>query len=349
MVVLEETRMSDKEFDLITFGETMLRLSPPVNKRIVRSDTLEKHAGGAELNVASGVSLLGMRTGIITRVPRNDIGTFVKNRIRFSCVSDDYVLFDDNPDARLGIYFYENGAYPRKPSVIYDRRHSSIQKMNINEVPEKVYANTRMFYTSGITLALCENLRNIAIEMIKRFKENGAQIAFDVNYRATLWDEETARETIKKVLPFVDILFISEESCRRMFKKTGSLQDMHREFCRDFPNIKYIASSEREVISPKIHSFTSTVYSHLNDSFYTEEPYKNIDVVDRIGSGDAYCAGVLFGLLQYNDPKKAMEFGNATCATKNTVPGDLPISDFREISSIIEAHQNTGHQSEMNR
>ena len=206
-----------------------------------------------------------------------------------------------------------------------------------------------MFYTSGITLALSEATRNLAIDMIKKFKAAGAQIAFDVNYRANLWDEDTARTTIKQILPYLDILFISEESCRRMFKKTGTLQDMHREFCRDYPNIQLIASSEREVISPKVHSFTSTVYLKRLDKFFHEDPYKDIDVVDRIGSGDAYCAGVLFGLLKFDDAQTAVEFGNATCATKNTIFGDLPVSDYDEIKSIIDAHKSKGKQSEMNR
>ena len=340
---------SNKKFDLITFGETMLRLSPPANGRIFRSDVFEKHAGGAELNVASGVSLLGLRSGIITRLPRNELGTFVKNRIRFSSVSDDFIIYDDNPDARLGIYYYENGAYPRKPTVVYDRRHSSITKIRPEEIPADIYSKARMFYTSGITLALSENTRTLALDLIRNFKAAGAQIAFDVNYRANLWDEETARNTIRQILPFVDVLFISEESCRRMFQKSGTLQDMHREFCKDFPNIQIIASSMREVISPKIHSFTSLVYSKKDDTFFTEDAYKDIDVVDRIGSGDAYCSGVLFGLLKYGDPKKAMEFGNATCATKNTIAGDLPLSDFNEISSIIRGHHAKGKQSEMNR
>ncbi len=338
-----------KEFDLITFGEIMLRLSPSVNELISKSDSFKKHAGGAELNVASGVSLLGLRTGLITRLPKNQLGTFIKNRIRASSVSDDYIIFDDSPEARVGIYYYENGAYPRKPTVVYDRKNSSITKISPSEIPEDIYSKTRMFYTSGITLALSENTRTLAIEMIKKFKAAGAKIAFDVNYRANLWDEETARTTIKQILPFVDVLFISEESCRRMFQKTGSLEDMHREFCKDFPNISYIASSMREVISPKVHSFTSLLYSKAEDKFYTEEPYKDIDVVDRIGSGDAYCAGVIFGLLKYADPQKAVDFGNATCATKNTIFGDLPLSDFNEISSIIAAHHATGKQSEMNR
>lgn len=341
--------MEKKDFDLITLGEIMLRLSPPVNERIMKGDIFEKHAGGAELNVASGVSLLGLRTGIITRLPKNEIGTFIKNRIRFNSVSDDCIIYDTTPEARLGIYYYENGAYPRKPTVVYDRKHSSFNKISLSEIPEDIYSKARMFYTSGITLALSENARSIAMEMIKRFKAAGSLIAFDVNYRANLWDENTSRETILKILPFVDILFISEESCHRMFCKEGTLQQMHREFCKEFPNIKIIASSERQVISPKVHSFTSTVYSSTEDTFYTEDQYKNIDVVDRIGSGDAYCAGVLFGMLKYNDPKKAMQFGNATCAVKNTIFGDLPVSDFNEISSIIKAHQEKGKQSEMNR
>ncbi|MGI5070724.1 sugar kinase [Treponema pectinovorum] len=338
-----------KEFDLITFGETMLRLSPPVNELIYKSDTFKKHAGGAELNVACGVSLLGCRSGIITRLPKNQLGTFIKNRIRSSSVSDDFIIFDESPEARVGIYYYENGAYPRKPTVVYDRKNSSITKIQESEIPSDIYGKTRMFYTSGITLALSDNTRNLALDMIKKFKAEGARIAFDINYRTSLWDEDTARNAIKQVLPYVDVLFISEESCRRMFRKTGTLEEMHREFCRDYPNIRLIATSQREVISPKIHSFGSTVYLKRLDKFYREEPYREIDVVDRIGSGDAYCAGVLFGLLKYEDAQKAVEFGNATCATKNTIFGDLPVSDFAEIQSIIKAHQSTEGQSEMNR
>ena len=160
--------MEQKEFDLITFGETMLRLSPPVNELINKSNTFTKHAGGAELNVASGVSLLGLRTAIITRLPDNQLGTFIKNRIRSSSVSDDYIIFDKSPEARVGVYYYENGAYPRKPTVVYDRKHSSITKIKPEEIPQDIYGKTRMFYTSGITLALSEATRTLAIDMIKR-------------------------------------------------------------------------------------------------------------------------------------------------------------------------------------
>lgn len=342
------TCMNNKSFDLMCFGEIMLRLSPPENERVVRGEIFEKRAGGAELNVASGVSLLGLRTGIISKLPDNAIGTFIKNRIRFVGVSDDYLVYDSTEEARLGVYYYESGAYPRKPSIIYDRKNASINRIALSEIPESVYTDTRIFHTSGISLALSDNTQNVAIELIKRFKAGGALISFDVNYRANLWSEEESRTTIEKILPYVDILFVSEETSRRMFRKTGELTDLLKSYCRDY-GVRIVASTQRTVISPKQHTFTSLLYDRETDAFYTEPPYENIDVVDRVGSGDAYVAGVLFGLLKYDDPFKAVQFGNATSSVKNTIPGDLPSSDFAEISSIIQNHNSIGPQSEMNR
>lgn len=338
----------EKSFSLLTFGEIMLRLSPGANERLQRGDMFEKRAGGSELNVASGVALLGLRTGIISKLPDNELGTFIKNRTRFVGVSDDYLLYDHSNDARLGIYYYESGAAPRKPSIVYDRKGSSINSISLNELSSDVFKSTKCFHTSGITLALSANVRQSAIEMIRRFKENGTLISFDVNYRANLWSEEEALETLKEVLPLVDVLFVSEETSRRMFKKTGELSDIMKSYCSEF-GVKLVATTQRVVKSPKTHSFGSIIYDKETDSFYTEAPYEDIDVVDRIGSGDAYVAGVLFGLLKYNSPQKALAFGNATCAVKNTIPGDLPSSEFKEIELIISHHNANGPVSEMNR
>ena len=218
----------------------------------------------------------------------------------------------------------------------------------MSEIPEDIYHSARMFHTSGISLALCQNMQNVAVELIRRFKSAGATISFDVNYRANLWGEEEARKTIEEILPLVDVLFISEETSRRMFKKTGDLKDIMKSYATDY-GVKIVATTQRTVISPRKHNFTSIVYDARSDKFYTEAPYNDIDVIDRIGSGDAYVAGVLFGLLKYGDPEKAMQFGNATSSVKNTVPGDLPSSDFKEIDRIIREHHSTGPVSEMNR
>ena len=340
--------MGEKSFDLMTFGEIMLRLSPQGSERLVRGEIFEKKAGGAELNVASGVALLGLRTGIISKLPDNEMGTFIKNRTRFVGVSDDYLLYDSEPGARLGIYYYEHGAAPRKPGIVYDRAGSSVNRIRLEEIPQAVYSDVRMFHTSGISLALSPQTREVAVQLIRRFKQEGAAISFDVNYRANLWDEDTARETIRQILPYVDVLFVSEESSRRMFRKTGELRQIMRSYCEEY-GVSIVATTQRTVISPKKHNFGSIIYDHTTGNYYTEPPYEDIDVVDRIGSGDAYVAGVLFGLLKYGDPQRAQQFGDATSAVKNTIPGDLPSSDFKEISRIIRAHTAQGPQSEMDR
>lgn len=343
-----QTVDSNREFDALALGEILLRLSAPTNERIVRGDTFEKCAGGAELNVVSGISMMGLRTGVISKVPNNDIGTYIKNHLRFCGVSDDCLIYDDSKDARLGIYFYESGAYPRKSSVVYDRRHSSINTIKLSDIPESTFSSARLFHTCGITLALSPQTREVTEECIKKFKANGTLISFDVNFRANLWDEATAKECIERILPYVDILFVSEETSRRTFGKTGDIKDIMKSYTKDY-NISIVATTDRKVISPKKHTFSSTIYNAKEDKFYEEAPYENIEVIDRIGSGDAYVSGVLYGLLSTDDCQRALEIGNAASAIKNTIPGDLPSTDLVEINKIIASHKNIGPQSEMNR
>ena len=341
--------MIKKDFDLLSLGEILLRLSPPNNERIVRGETFQKQVGGAELNVVSGVSLLGLRTGVISKLPDNALGTYAKNRVRFCGVSDDYLVYDQDPDARLGIYYYEDGAYPRKPSVVYDRRHASFCKISLDELPESMFSSTKCFHTSGITLALSENTRKVGIEMMKRFKENGALISFDVNFRGNLWTGPEAKECIESILPYVDIFFCSEETAKLTFLKEGDVYEIMRSFAKEYP-LSIVASTQRIVHSPKVHTFGSVIYNAKEDKFYQEEPYRNIEVVDRIGSGDAYISGALYGLLAHDFYcQKALEYGNATSSVKNTIPGDLPSCGLEEIDRIIKNHKNTGVQLEMDR
>lgn len=338
-----------RTFDLLTLGQLLLRLSPPNNERLVRGDTFEKQVGGAELNVAVGVSLLGLHTGVISKLPSHDMGSFMKSKIRSYGISDDYFLYDHSPSARVGIYYYENGAFPRKPKVIYDRSNSSFYSLSIDEIPEEIYSASRCFHTTGITLALNEKIRETAIEMIKRFKEAGTLVSFDVNFRANLWTGEQARECIERILPYVDIFFCSEDTARLTFKKTGTAQEMMKSFTEEYP-VSIVASTQRVVHSPKRHTFGSVMYDAKKDKYYEEEPYRDIEVVDRIGSGDAYISGALYGLLTSDfDCAKAVQYGNAASAVKNTIPGDLPSSDLEEIETIIRAHNQKGPQSEMAR
>lgn len=335
--MFSHVRDSNKEFSVIGLGEVLLRLSPPNKERIINGETFEKRAGGSELNVVSGISLLGLRTGIVTKLPLNEMGKYIKNRIRFAGVSDDYIVFDDRREARLGIYYFESGAAPRKPVVVYDRSHSSFTTLTSDDINESVYSKTKVFHISGITLAIGSGFYGHLKEIIQRFKDNGALISFDVNFRATLWNEEEARDAILDILPLIDILFISEETSRKMFGRTGTIEEIQKGYTRDF-GCSLVATTQRTVISPTRHNWASIIYSKEEDRYYSEDPYREIEVVDRIGSGDAYLAGVLFGLLKFGNVQSALEFGNAMAAIKNTIPGDMPVSDFSEISRVIKDH-----------
>lgn len=336
----------DTEFDIIGLGEVMMRLAAPNKEKISQSESFEKNAAGSELNVVSGAAMLGVRSAIVTKLPSNKLGHFMRNKIRYGNVSDDYIIYDDSPEKRLGIYYYESGAYPRKSSVIYDRANSSVCSLSIDEVPEDIYSKAKIFHVSSISLAVSGTLRQTAIEMIRRFKAAGALISFDVNYRAALWSEEEARSVIEPIFPYVDLLFVSEETSRRMLQRTGTLEEVMRGYANDY-GCKLIATTQREAVSPTRHNFTSKIY--CDGAFYTEEAYVGIEVIDRIGSGDAYLAGVLYGLIQRQDIQRALEIGNALSAVKNTVLGDMSTSSIDEIEGIIKSHHTKGRQDELNR
>lgn len=338
-----------KDFDLVSLGELMLRLSPPANERITRGDTFLKQVGGAEMNAIAGSAMLGLRCGIISKLPANDLGTYIKNHVRECGVSDDYLVYDTDKDARLGVYYYENGAYPRKPRIVYDRKNTSVNKIDVSDYSDAIYASAGCFHTSGITLALSPQCRKTAIEMMKRFKEQGALISFDVNFRGNLWGGEEAKACIESILPYVDIFFCSEDTARLTFLKTGDAKSIMKSFTEEYP-ISIVASTQRIVHSPKRHTFGSVIYNAKEDAYYEEAPYADIEVVDRIGSGDAYISGVLYGLLSHDgDCRKALEYGNATGALKNNIPGDLLSTDLKEIEGIIREHQATGRIAEMDR
>ncbi|RGY97842.1 sugar kinase [Clostridium sp. AM58-1XD] len=332
-----------KPFDLISLGEIMLRLTAPQNERLVKGSAFMRQAGSAELNVAAGASLLGLKTAIISKLPENDMGNYIKNCVQSCGVSSDYLIFDPSADARLGVYYYEFGASPRKPKVTYDRMNSSINKLEISDLPEDIFTSARCFHTSGISLALSADLRRTVIEIIRRFKEGGALISFDVNYRANLWSGQEAKETIETILPYVDYFFCSEDTARLTFLKEGQARDIMRNFADEY-HMSVVASTRRIVHSPRLHTFDSLVYDVKNDQFYEEEPYRDIEIVDRLGSGDAYLAGALYGLLSEDGCcRKALEFGNAASAVKNTTMGDLPLSDLKELKTIIECHHSDLH------
>jgi len=332
-------------FDLTVLGEVMLRFSAAENDRLQNSALLRRDAAGSELNVAAALAQLGCRTALCTKLPDHALARYILDKARSMKVDTTPVVTDTSPNARLGIYYFEGASAPRKPSVVYDRKNSSVNSLLESEIDPSLYENTRIFHTCGITLALGGHPRETAITMMKKMKDAGALISFDINYRAALWTDQEERAVVEPLLPLVDILFISEESFRKMFHQTGTLPEMMKRFAETY-QLRYVASSERQANSPAHHRFTCNVYDAENDTYYRELPYE-IDVVDRVGSGDAFVAGALYGFLN-NSAKQAAAYGAALAALKCTIQGDLLTTTPAEVSRLIEQHY-SDNQSEMDR
>lgn len=336
-------------YDLLTFGEVMLRFSPVGDDRFLSTSGFDCYVGGAELNVAASVSQLGARTGIISKIPAHSMGEMVRRKVLSYKVSDEYLLKDETGDARLGLYYYEKAHSPRKPEVVYDRKNSSVNRFSVEELPEEIFDNTRCFHTSGINLALGGEVRKQTIQLMKQFKAHGALISFDVNFRGNLWSGAEAKACIEEILPLADIFFCTEDTARLTFLKDGTLREIMREFAEEY-GIRYVCSSRRTVHSAKHHSFTSVLYDAGQDCYYEEAAYENIEVKDRIGSGDAYVAGTLYGLLQCADmQERAVSYGNAVGVFKNTIAGDIGEITKEEIDALIKEHAQGGFVSEMKR
>ena len=327
----------EKARDVVAVGEVLMRFSAEKGGRIQDGGLFQSYIGGSELNVCSGASRLGLKTELITRLPDNDIGRGAFREIRRMGVGGELVSFDSSAQARLGLYFSENGAAPRRPKVVYDRLNSSFRRLNPAELPQEVFKSTRLFHISGVTLALPE-IREAVLDMARRFQEGGALISFDVNFRAALWDERTAVREIGRILPLVDFLFVSEESSRRMFGKTGTMEDIMKSYCSEY-GVQYVASSRRKVLDSGKHAWSSMIYSAKEDRFFSGKPYDFIEVADRIGSGDAFDAGVLYGWLKEGSGEAMAAYGDAMAALKCTVEGDLPDVCKEDVEKLIFAHK----------
>lgn len=334
-------------YDVVTLGEAMIRIEPNgLYERLERSNLWKTTIGGAEINVSAALANVGrLKTAIVTKLPSNPLGRWIEYNLSSFNVGTELIA---HGGSRVGTYYSEQGSRPRTTSVVYDRSHSSFAESTIQDYNINYSDEAKIFHTTGITLALSKSTQETAIQMIKSFKDSETLVSFDVNYRSNLWGESEAKECIKSILPYVDILFISEETCRRMFGRTGSLEDILRDFAETY-DISIIASTKRKVLSQAHHQFSSVIYERKNNTFYNSDAPYNIEVVDRIGSGDAYIAGVLFGLLRCNfDCRLAQEYGDAFSAMKCTIPGDFLIATESEINALI-AKQKKGLTEDINR
>ncbi len=322
-------------YDVVTFGEVMLRLSPPDFKRFEQTESFNANAGGAEMNVSVACARLGLNSAYVTKLGDNSIGHFIRNKAREHGVDTSHILWDASN--RCGIYFVEFGAAPRTNRVIYDRKESAISKIKPGEVDwKKILKGTKLFHTSGITPALSANCAEVTNEALKTCKELGVKVSYDVNYRGKLWTSKDAQKFTEPASEFIDILITTEEDTKVVYGIEGKdYEDVAAKLIDKF-GFEVVVITLRE--TPSVWFNKWSVFAYSNGKVY-RSPVYDVEIVDRLGGGDSCSAGFIYGYIELKDLQKAVDFGSAFSALKHSVPGDLAFVYKSEVEELIKGRQ----------
>ena len=328
---------------VVTLGEIMLRLSTPDYKRFVQADSFDVTYGGGEANVAAALCNYGLNGTFVTKVPNNPIGQSAINHLRRYGVDTQFIVRGGN---RLGIYFLETGASMRASQVVYDRAGASIAEIDIAELDfDTIFEGADWFHTTGITPALSDKAAAVTEAALKAARAKGIVTSIDLNYRKKLWSKEKAREVMTRLCQYVDVCIGNEEDADTTlgFKAAGTdvtkgelnldgyksvFEQMKEKF-----GFKYIASTLRESHSASDNGWSALVYD--GHDFYHTKSYE-VRIVDRVGSGDSFASGFIFGLVTGMTLSEAAEFGVAASALKHTIPGDLNHATLTEVKELMK-------------
>ncbi|QJW97325.1 sugar kinase [Frigoriglobus tundricola] len=317
--------------DVITFGEVMIRLAPPHFQRLEQARSLDLEIGGAELNTAAGLVRLGRSAAWVSRVPDNPLGKLVTNRVREIGVSDQFVQYA--ADGRCGVYFLEFGAAPRASSIVYDREGSSIARARRGTFDwPTIVTGAKWLHVSGITPALSAGTAEAADEAMRAARSAGVRVCFDLNYRSKLWSQERAAEVLGRLLPLVDVLIASEADAEHLFGVTGDDFTAVAKGLVERFGVPTVVGTRREANLVWRNRFAAVGYSQGQTY---ESAWYEVEIVDRLGAGDALAAGLIHGLLD-GDLKKGLDYGAAIGALKHSIPGDLPWLTKEEIEAAMQ-------------
>ena len=330
-----------KELDLVTFGEMLLRMEAPDNQRIEQSDSYNVGVTGSEMNSCVTASRLGLSTAHITKLPNNALGRKIENDTRRHGIDTSYFVW--SADGRVGLYFLEFGSHPRPNAVLYDRSCSAMTTISVEEVNwADIFKAAKVFHFCATLPALSPCAAETTKEALVRAKENDVAVSFDLNYRAKLWSVEKARDVLTPLMEYVDILITPRQAACSVFGFGESENEMLAGEIEKKFDLDTVALTLRESISVRRNRWTSIGYS--NGQLYDDVTY-DLELVDRVGGGDAFTGGFLYAYIQYDgDIKKSIQYGNASAALKQTMPGDLNWSTLKETENLIDhANSNEGN------
>lgn len=329
---------------VITMGEIMLRLSTPSHERFIQADNFDVNYGGGEANVAVSLAGFGHDAQFVTAVPDNEIGECALAALRKYQVGTKYVAKEGE---RLGIYFLESGSSVRPSKVIYDRTHSSISTVRPEAFDfDQIFEGVDWFHFTGITPAISDSAAELTEAALKKAKEHGVKVSVDLNFRKKLWTSEKAQQVMTRLMKYVDVCIGNEEDANLVlgFKPEGSdvtsgnlklsgYQSIFEQMTQKF-GFEYCVSSLRVSRSASDNGWSACIYSGKTGEFYHSREYSITPIVDRVGGGDSFAAGVICGLLDGKDFKEALEFGVAASALKHTIPGDVNLVTRKEVETL---------------
>ncbi|MFC6826595.1 bifunctional 2-dehydro-3-deoxygluconokinase/2-dehydro-3-deoxygalactonokinase [Halopelagius fulvigenes] len=310
--------------DLVTFGETMLRLSPPHGERLERTRTLDVQAGGAESNVAVAAARLGVDAVWLSKLPDSSLGRRVVSELRSHGVRTG-IVWDDPAESRIGTYYLEPGTEPRGTDVIYDRADAAVTTTVPEELPLGAIRNSDVFYTSGITPALSETLAATTERVLAAAQDGeSTTTVFDLNYRSKLWSPAEAREEFESLFPAIDVLVAAERDVRSVLEREGDAPELARGLADDF-------GFETVVVTRGENGSVA-----LNEGQVFEQDVYRAETVDAIGTGDAFVGGFLAKRLHGGGVGEALEYGSAAASLKRTINGDLAVISPEEVDAVVE-------------
>ncbi len=323
---------------VVTFGEVMMRLSPPDRLRLVQARVLEVTFGGSEANVAVALAGWGVPVEHVTALPENELGRACACSLRQFGVGLEHVVWGG---PRLGLYFYERGAAHRPDTVLYDRAGSAFAMLEPGRIPwPEVFADAVWFHWSGISPAVSPSAADVCREAVRAARAAGLTVSCDLNYRGRLWDwGRSPEEVMTELVSLCDVLIGNPGSLAAVFgldagEGAGGSQAVSEELARRFPSLRLIALTRRGVRSARHHTWTATLWEP--DGFYTAPLYEILPIVDRMGAGDAFTAGLIYGLRTFGeDRQRALDFAVAASCLKHSVWGDVNQVSVAEVEAVV--------------
>jgi 2-dehydro-3-deoxygluconokinase len=318
-------------YDMITFGEAMVRLAPPHFHRLEQARSFDVKVGGAELNTAVGLARLGRSTAWVSRLTDNPLGRLIANHAREAGVFPEHVVW--TPEDRVGVYYLEFGAAPRASSVLYDRKGAAIANVKPGMIPwANVFAGARWFHVTGITPALSVSAAETTREALQAARAAWVRTSIDLNYRAKLWSQEAAGRWMSELMQYCDVLITTEEDTERVFGIKGKdYEDAAAQVVKRFP-VQVVAITLRE--NPLVWKNTWTAIAFQDGKVSRTRTYE-VEIVDRLGAGDSFAAGLIHGLLD-GDLQKGLDYGVAASALKHSIPGDFTWITRDEVEGLLK-------------